>query len=81
MSKLKPEILRDIQWNAEAQRGGGASVTIDYNLPTIAVELRNGDTFFFQGDEASGLLSEAMIDQTDVYIAPEDMILWLAQGW
>lgn len=76
---IKPEILRDIQWNAEAQRGGGASVVIDYNLPTVAVELRDGNTFFFQGEEASELL--AQIEKIDPKIEPGDMILWMARGW
>lgn len=75
----KPEILRDIQLHAQAQRDNGASVVIDYSLLTVTVELANGGEFFFQGEEASELLSDT--EHVDPRVTAEDMILWLAQGW
>lgn len=67
----------DIELYAVSARRFGATVKIDYALPTVAVTLE-GKEYFFQGEEAAQLLEDAALLMD---IGPEDFILWMARSW
>ena len=64
--------------SANAARAAGSKITIDWNIPTVSVEMHDGD-YFFQEHEAVALLEEA--DSNRDNISVEDYIMWSAQGW
>lgn len=61
---------------AEYEKEGGAKVEINESMPYISITLRNGNTYFFQGEEASNMLNDCPED-----INNEDYFLYIAQGW
>ena len=64
--------------SANAARAAGSRITIDWNIPTVSVEMHDCD-YFFQEHEAVALLEEADSNRDDIPI--DDYILWSAQGW
>lgn len=63
---------------AATARRCGASVTINYNLPYVGVVTTDGQEYFFQEHEAEKLLADAgYFTKPD----PEDVIVWMSQGW
>lgn len=75
-NQLAPNILRDFEKRAEAEKKAGAKVEIDYKLPTLSITMSDGSDFFFQEREASD-----MLDQVPENINAEDYFLAIAQGW
>ena len=73
---LTEAMAMDYERRAAAERAEGGSCRINYGLPTVAVTLADGSTYFFQEHEASNLL-----DEVPDNISSEDYILALAQGW
>lgn len=67
----------DIELYAVSARRFGATVKIDYALPTVAVTLE-GEEYFFQGEEAADLLEGAKVL---LGVEVEDFILWSARSW
>jgi len=75
-SSLPPNMVRDYERRAKAERRGGGHVEIDTRFSTVSVTLSDGSEYFFQEGEADDLL-----DEVPDNIAPEDYILAVAQGW
>lgn len=61
---------------AEYEKEGGAVVEINESMPYISITLRDGSKYFFQGEEASEMLSDCPED-----VNREDYFLYIAQGW
>lgn len=79
---VKREMLLrlDYERRAKAERDAGGYVQVNLNIPCIAVTLSNGDEYFFQGEEASQLISEAE-EAFHGNIKLQDYLLAIAQNW
>ena len=75
-SQRQKEIYDDFRDRAKEERKAGGLIKIDEKIPTIYIELSDGDTYSFEGEDAQELLDEVPED-----FEPEDYILALAQGW
>ena len=75
-ASLAPNILKDFEQRAEAERQAGGFVEINYGLPSVSITLSDGSDYFFQEHEADDLLGEVPTN-----IADEDYLLAVAQGW
>jgi len=69
------------QYNDRAQleRDNGSTVEINYALPYVAIDFSNGDSYFFQGEEASNLLNE--ISEYQLECSDGNILLAIAQNW
>ncbi len=56
-------------------------VELNYRLPYVALNLPNGEEYFFQGEEASEILEEAVNAGNKFCVAPEDYLLYISQSW
>lgn len=74
------EMDRDITKSAKAARAAGQTIEINYSLPYVDINGTQG-VYFFQGEEASKLLEEAVNTGNKFNVSVEDAILWQAQGW
>jgi hypothetical protein len=72
----RQQLVNQVEDTAHCCRLAGMKVEINNLLPYVSVYLSEGQTYFFQGEEASDLLKEV-----PDYLNPEDYILWSAQGW
>lgn len=61
----------------EEMKDKGAVVTIDYRLPTVAIDMP-AYNYFLQGQEAEELLEEAEVLEE---VSTEDAILYIASWW
>lgn len=73
---LSPELLKQYQDRAAAERKAGGSIDIDSSLPFISVVLSDESDYAFQEHEAQKLL-----DEVPDNISAEDFILATAQSW
>ena len=64
--------------SANAARAAGQTISINWDIPTVAVD-RGDCIYFFQEHEASQLLDEADNNRDDSSV--EDYLLWSAQSW
>jgi len=56
-------------------------IDIIWSLPTIAVNLPNGSEYFFQGEEAAGMLEAAVEASNEFQCNVEDVILFMSKSW
>jgi len=56
-------------------------IDINYGIPYVAIELYKQEYYYFQGDEASTLLEEAVTAGNKFNVTPEDYLLHISQGW
>lgn len=75
-TELPDNIVADFEQRAQSEREGGATIDIDFGLPTIAIKMSDGSEYFFQEHEASDLL-----DDVPENISAEDYILAVAHNW
>ena len=61
----------------EEMKAKGAVVTINYRLPTVAIDMP-AYNYFLQGQEANELLEEAEVLEE---VSTEDAILYIASWW
>ena len=62
----------------EEMKDKGAVVTINYRLPTVAIDMPTYNNYFLQGQEAEELLKEA---EELEEVSAEDAILYIASWW
>lgn len=75
---MQSEILKTAKSARKAK--GDKVVEIVWGLPTVAINLSDKE-YFFQGQEASDLLAEA-VDSGNKFEAPvEDVLIWMSQSW
>ena len=74
--KLNKRMLTDYEGRAAAEREAGTTIEINTGIPYVAIDYADGDSYYFQGDEASNLL-----DEVPENINQEDYILAISQGW
>jgi len=77
----KEELAKQYQARAEAEYAAGGSVDINLVVGSVSVTLSGGESYFFQGDEADGLLEEAALMADDLEIDEDDYIMAAAQNW
>ncbi len=56
-------------------------IDINWGLPYVGINLPNGEEYFFQGEEASNLLEEAVNTGNKFSVSIEDALLWQSQSW
>ncbi|MBE0472220.1 MAG: hypothetical protein IBX55_22270 [Methyloprofundus sp.] len=77
MSSIKIQI----ESTARAEKIAGTKVSIDHNLPYVAVDYLGGNEFVVDGHEARAFLEE-MVSRADAFnVQLEDMILHVAHAW
>ena len=54
---------------------------INYSIPYLAVDLPDGKSYYFQGEEAGDILEEATTASNKFNVSLEDAILWMALSW
>lgn len=69
-------LVKQYEQRARAEREDGGSCSINHSIPTVAVVLANGETWFYQEHEA-----QALLDEVPDNLSPEDYILASAQSW
>lgn len=74
------QMLPDIKKTANAARKSGQTIEINYALPYVDINAIQ-DIYFFQGEEASNLIEEAVNAGNQFNCSPEDYILYISQGW
>ena len=74
--RLNEKMLADYEGRAAAERQAGTTIEINTGIPYIAIDYIDGDSYYFQGDEASQVL-----DEVPENISPEDYILAVSRGW
>lgn len=74
------QMLSEITKTANSARLSGQTIDINYGLPYVDI---NGteDVYFFQGQEASDLLAEAVEAGNKFNCHVEDYLLFISQGW
>jgi hypothetical protein len=76
------EEMRDqIEKSAQFERDAGGTIEINDRMPYVAIQMSNGDEYFFQGQEADELLDEHNASADRFNTSVEDSILHSAQGW
>lgn len=70
------QFAADLEARHNAELAAGGSIVINHNLPTVAVYLSDGNSYFFQEHEAAELL-----DGVPDYVNEEVFLLAMAQGW
>lgn len=75
-SRVTPKTVKEIERFAKEAKKLGDTVEINHKMPTIFINLSNGEEYFFQEWEAQELLDEVP-DNVD----PEEWFLWIAHGW
>jgi hypothetical protein len=56
-------------------------IDINWSLPYLGIDLPNGESYFFQGEEASKMLEEGVNTSNKFQTSVEDSLLWMAQSW
>jgi len=69
-------LVNQYEERAAAERDAGTTIEINYGIPYVAIDYPNGESYFFQGDEADDLLNEVPDN-----INEEDYILAISQNW
>lgn len=73
------KMMADINRTAKAIKKAGSVVDIDYSIPYVSF---NGEmSFYFQGDEASSLLEDAISASNKFNTSLENTLLWMASSW
>ena len=75
------QMQKQINNTADAARKAGQTISIDWGLPYVSIVCSESDEYFFQGEEASNLLAEAVEAGNKFYVSSEDYLLHIAQGW
>ncbi|MEO7047753.1 MAG: hypothetical protein ABI091_20815 [Ferruginibacter sp.] len=75
------EIINAVEETCKSARDNGQSIEIDYNLPFVSIDNNNGESYFFEGQEADELINEARNGKISDLCTIEDIILWQSQGW
>ena len=57
---------------------GSEVIEINWSLPYVSVNTKN---YFFQGEEASELLADAVEAGNKFNVGVEDVILWKSTNW
>lgn len=70
-----------IHASIQASKDAGCTVEINQNLPSVFIDLGEGNEYFFQEHEASELLIQADFVANTYGIWASDALLWLSQGW
>lgn len=66
----------DLQTRHDAELAAGGAIVINHSLPTVAIYLSDGNSYFFQEHEAAEL-----IDGVPDFVNEEVFLLAQAQGW
>lgn len=74
------QMLADIKKTANSARKAGKNIEINFRLPYVSIN-RTYNVYFFQGDEASNLIEDAVNAGNKFNCSPEDYILYISQGW
>ena len=69
-------LVKQYEQHAQAEREDGGSCSINTSIPTVAIVMANGETWFYQEHEAQKLL-----DEVPDNLRPEDYLLASAQNW
>lgn len=56
-------------------------IVIEWGIPYVGVKLPDGTEYFFQGEEASEMLTAAVETSNTFQTSVEDTILFLSQSW
>jgi hypothetical protein len=56
-------------------------IYIHHLLPYVSVDLPNGKSYFFQGEDAGGLIEDATTTSNKFNVPLEDAMLWMASSW
>jgi len=70
------QLCERLEASARVEREAGAWVDINYDFTYVAIRRSDRREFFFQGEEATGLL-----DSVPHWINEEDYILATVSGW
>lgn len=65
----------------ENQKEADPIVNINYGLPYVGINCADGSEYFFQGEEASNLLEEAIAASNKFNTTVENTLIWMSQGW
>lgn len=68
------EVIQQMQAWLQA----GATVDVNFKMPTVAVVHPDGRNWFFQGDEAEDLIERANASEVLTF---EEYVLWESTGW
>jgi len=75
-NELPGWLVEQYEDRAAAEREAGTTIEINDLIPYVAIEYSNGESYYFQGDEAETLLKEVPDN-----IHAEDYILAMSQNW
>lgn len=73
---IPESMVQDYEMRAGYEKFAGSTIEIHHGIPYVAIEFSNGDSYFFQGEEASEL-----IDSAPCNIDVSDFLLAQAQNW
>jgi hypothetical protein len=74
------QMLANIKKTANSARKAGQNIEINFGLPYVSIN-RIDTVYFFQGDEASNILEEAINAGNKFNCSTEDYLLYISQGW
>jgi hypothetical protein len=60
----------------ETMPDGEKLIEINWGIPYVSI-----GEYFFQGEEASNLLEDAVNSSNKLNVNVEDVIIWMSQGW
>jgi hypothetical protein len=56
-------------------------IVLNESIPYLAISLKNGKEYYFQGEAAEEILDEALAVSSNYKTTIEDALIWMADGW
>ena len=74
--KIPKWLIKQYEERFTNERNAGSEISIDAGLPSVSIEMRNGESYYFQEHDADSLLGTVPEN-----ISPEIFLLAVAQNW
>ena len=81
MKKLINQCAKSVTQNFKFTNPKSKLVDINWGIPYVAINLPNGEEYFFQGEEASNLLEEATNTGNKFNVSVENALIFTSQSW